>query len=329
MTRGAVRIRILSTTRGETQAWIGHSNSTNTQKTVNTSETPGRAYAAALFAVVVWGASFIATKVGVQQVSPLTVIWLRFGIGVLVLAIAVPLRKEFVLPRAVDLRFFVALGALGITVHQWLQATGLETALASTTAWIVAAIPLVIALVSRIVLDEPLRRNHLIGIVFGTCGVLMVVSQGEWTSLLEGTFGTPGDGLVALSTITWALFSVYSRKGLRRHRAAPMMLYVMGSGWLLSALPWLLAGGPAEVAVLNAEGWIAVLFLGIFCSGLAYIAWYDALKALPVTQVASLLYLEPLITMIVAASLLGEPVTVAALIGGGVILLGVKVVTLR
>lgn len=150
------------------------------------SDTATRAYLAALFAVVVWGASFIATKIGLHQVSPLTVIWLRFGIGVGVLAVAVPLRKEFFLPRSSDLVFFVALGALGITLHQWLQVTGLVTALASTTAWIVAAIPLVIALISRIVLDEPLRRNHLVGIVVGAVGVLLVVSQGNWSSLFRG-----------------------------------------------------------------------------------------------------------------------------------------------
>ncbi len=48
-----------------------------------------RAYAGAIFAVVVWGASFIATKIGVGQVDPLTVMWLRFGIGVAVLGEAV------------------------------------------------------------------------------------------------------------------------------------------------------------------------------------------------------------------------------------------------
>lgn len=295
----------------------------------STEQSLARPYAGALFAVVVWGASFIATKLGLREVGPLTVIWLRFGIGLIVLGIAVPLRKEFFVPTATDLRFFVILGAVGITIHQWLQATGLITALASTTAWIVAAIPLVIALVSRFVLDEPLHRKHVIGIVVGAIGVLLVVSRGDWHLLAEGVFGTPGDFLVALSTITWALFSVYSRKGLYRHKAAPMMFYVMASGWLLSTIPWVLAGGPAEVSHLSALGWGAILFLGLFCSGLAYIYWYDALKALPVAQVGSLLYVEPLITMLVAASILGEPVTLAALIGGSVILLGVRIATLR
>lgn len=289
----------------------------------------GRPYYGALFAVVVWGASFIATKIALHDVQTMTVVWLRFGIGFLVLAIAVPLRREFFIPKAPDLRSFALLGLLGITLHQWLQVGGLETSLASTTAWIITAIPLVTAIVARIVLDDPLHRNHIIGILVGAIGVLLVVSRGDWHRLADGAFGAPGDVLVGLSTITWSLFSVFSRKALHRHRAAPMTLYVMGSGWLFTTVFWLINDGPADLTRLSLEGWIAIGFLGVLCSGLAYIYWYDALKALPVAQVSSMLYVEPIVTMFVAAALLNEPVTIAALLGGGVIMVGVKIATLK
>ena len=108
-----------------------------------------------------------------------------------------------------------------------------------------------------------------------------------------------------------------------------MTLYVMGSGWLFTTVLWLMKDGPEDLVKLTAGGWVAIAFLGVLCSGLAYIYWYDALKALPVAQVSSLLYVEPLVTMFVAAALIGEPITLAALLGGAVILLGVKVATLR
>ena len=96
-----------------------------------------------------------------------------------------------------------------------------------------------------------------------------------------------------------------------------MTLYVMGSGWLFSTVIWIMKDGPADLVKLTAGGWIAIVFLGVLCSGLAYIYWYDALKALPVAQVSSLLYVEPLVTMFVAAAMLGEPITLAALDGRG------------
>ncbi len=288
-----------------------------------------RAYVGALFAVAVWGASFIATKIAVRQTDPFTVISLRFGIGIPVLFAAVARRGEFTWPGWRAVAQFVAIGTLGITVHQWLQVTGLVTAQASTTAWIITATPLTIALVGWAALGERLGWHQWAGIGLGTAGVLLVVSRGDWASLAAGLFGSIGDLLVSLSTITWALFSVYSRKALQRHAAAPMMLYVMAGGWFMSAVPWALGGGLYRVAQLAPSGWTAIIFLGVLCSGLAYVYWYDALRVLPTAKVGSLLYFEPLVTMGVAAVVLGEPIALTSLLGGVVIVLGIRTATIR
>jgi len=62
---------------------------------------------------------------------------------------------------------------------------------------------------------------------------------------------------------------------------------------------------------------------------LAYIAWYDALKDLPATQVGVFLYLEPLVAVVVAATILNEAITLASLVGGMIILVGVWLVNQR
>jgi drug/metabolite transporter (DMT)-like permease len=288
---------------------------------------PTRAYLGAIFAVLVWGGSFIATKIAVRETSPLTVMSLRFGIGVLVLFAAAARRGALPAPRWRDLLQFLAIGTLGITIHQGLQITGLVTARASTTAWIISATPLTMALVGWVLLGERIGRRQAVGIAVGAVGVLLVVSRGDWTSLAAGSVGSVGDFLVALSTVTWALFSVFSRQALQRHAAAPMMLYVMAGGWAMGAVPWIASGGPAEISRLSASGWMALVFLGVLCSALAYIYWYDALQVLPTAQVGTLLYLEPLVTMFVAAALLGEAITPASVVGGAVILAGVRVAT--
>jgi drug/metabolite transporter (DMT)-like permease len=185
------------------------------------------------------------------------------------------------------------------------------------------------ALVGWAVLRERIRWRQAAGIAVGAAGVLLVVSRGDWRALAAGSFGSVGDFLVSLSTLTWALFSVYSRQALQRHAAATMMLYVMVGGWLAAALPWVATGGLTDVAHLTRAGWVSLVFLGVFCSGLAYVFWYDALRVLPAARVGILLYLEPLVTMVVAAALLGEVVTAAALLGGGVILAGVRIATVR
>jgi drug/metabolite transporter (DMT)-like permease len=87
-------------------------------------------------------------------------------------------------------------------------------------------------------------------------------------------------------------------------------------------------GGPgfSEISNLTKNGWLGVGFLGVFCSGLAYIAWYDALQALSTAQTGVFLYIEPLVAVVVAAMILGEPITWSSLAGGGIILFGVWLV---
>ncbi len=276
-----------------------------------------------LFAVLVWGASFVATKVAVAEVAPVTVVWLRFAIGVVVLGVAVVARRQFALIRMRDLGLFALLGLIGITFHQWLQSNALLTSRASTSGWIVATIPIFMALLGWIVLGERLGRRGLAGIGLAAAGALLVVSRGSLTTLAAGRLGAPGDLLMLLSAPNWAVFSVLSRGTLRSYPATRMMFYVMSLGWLFTSVLFFAGAGTGDIARLSARGWASVAFLGVACSGLAYIAWYDALQHMAASSVGALLYLEPLVAMAVAAAVLAEPIGAATALGGALILLGV------
>lgn len=287
------------------------------------------AYAKLTFSVVVWGASFIATKVVLQEASPMTVVWLRFGIGVLILGLVNLQRGHLTLPARKDALTFALLGLLGITFHQWLQSTGLLTAQASTTAWIVATTPIFMAVLGWSVLHEKLNRYQVSGICIAAVGVFLVVSKGDLTSLGIGQFGTPGDILILISAVNWAVFSTISRRALGHHPASWMLLYVMGFGWIFVTALLLAGPGFSEIEQLSLTGWLGILFLGLACSGLAYIFWYDGLQTIPTSQVGAFLYLEPLVAVVIAALVLREPVLLASIIGGGAILLGVWLVNQR
>jgi drug/metabolite transporter (DMT)-like permease len=280
----------------------------------------------ALFAVTFWGASFVATKISLQYVSPSTVVWLRFTMGVIVLGLAVALNKQFSLPTGRDWGYFAILGFLGITFHQWLQSTGLLTAQATTTAWIITSTPIFIALLGFFVLKERLAWYQIAGIVLAAFGVLLIVTKGRLSTLAGGRLSTPGDFLILISAVNWAVFSTLSRSGLKKHPATLMMFYVMSFGWLFTSILFLVGPGVSEIPTIPWNGWIAIAFLGVFCSGIAYIFWYDALQVLPVAQTGAFLYLEPMITVIVAALLIREAILLATMLGGITILVGVWLV---
>jgi drug/metabolite transporter (DMT)-like permease len=202
----------------------------------------------------------------------------------------------------------------------------LVTAQASTTAWIVATTPIFMALLGWLLLKEKLTIVQVVGIGLAAVGVLVVVSNGELGSILSGKFGSPGDYLIMMSAPNWAIFSTLSRRGLQKHPAARMMFFVMSFGWLFSSIGFFASGHFNQISKLTTNGWIGITFLGVFCSGLAYIAWYDGLQAIAASQVGAFLYLEPLVTVVVAGVILSEPITLASAIGGAVILFGVYLV---
>jgi drug/metabolite transporter (DMT)-like permease len=186
----------------------------------------------------------------------------------------------------------------------------------------------------------PLVR--VLGIGFGALGVFVVISGGQLLEYRQGLAGQPGDGYILLSAVNWAVFTVVSKRWLfdqsrstqtnAAHQQSPFasmikqMLMLMIMGWLF-LLPWVIAeGGMGRIAYISSTSVVALLFLGVACSGLAYIFWYGALTRIDATETGALLYFEPLVTQAVAWPLLGEPLTLVILIGGGAIFIGVWMV---
>jgi drug/metabolite transporter (DMT)-like permease len=270
--------------------------------------------------------SFIATKIVLRDLAPLTIVWMRFAMGVIILGIAVATRKQFALLNRSEWLYFALLGFLGITFHQWLQSNALQTSEASTTAWIVATTPVFMAILGWFVLRETLGWAKIAGILLASIGVLVIVYDGDMSAISLQNFGKPGDILILISAVNWTVFSVLSRSGLKQHPATFMMFYVMLLGWLITSILFFTSEHISDVQNLTASGWIGLGFLGIFCSGLAYIAWYDALQKLGTAETGVFLYVEPLVTVIVAFFVLSEPITRASLLGGGIIIFGVWLV---
>lgn len=87
--------------------------------------------------------------------------------------------------------------------------------------------------------------------------------------------------------------------------------------------------GLGQIHHLAWDGWLGIVFLGVFCSGLAYVFWYDALQTLPIAQTGVFLYIEPIVTVVAAAVILKEQLFIATLFGGATILGGVWLVNRR
>lgn len=282
----------------------------------------------AILAVSFWGASFTATKVAVKEVSPLMLLWLRFAIGAMALGALLLCRGKLRLLPVRDLLDFALLGFVGVFLHNYIQSTGLQTVAAGVSAVIVASTPVVIAVFGAFFLAERLNWLQILGIVTAAAGVILIVTEGQISLFFEQGMDT-GELFVMTSVLTWASFSVMSRNKLTKYSPSLAMFYVMLSGWFFISITMVFRGSFEEIAQLDTMGWISVLFLGLFCSALAYLLWYSALKALPASRVGIFMYLQPLVGVSVASFLLSEPLRITLVTGGALILTGMTLVNYR
>lgn len=280
----------------------------------------------ALLAICFWGASFVATKAVLREVSPITLIVLRFGLGVLVLALVVWRGNTFAFIRGRQLLYLCLLALIGIFVHQLLQANALLYTTAINTGWLIALTPIFITALARVWLRERFSGGKIGGTILAFGGALLVISQGRLSLSLFALPSTFGDLLIFISAITWALFSVGSKEMFKRYPARLVVAYVEIIGWLFLLPLFVQNASWREVGELTLPGWGSIGFLGILCSGVAYILWYDALEAREASQIGAFLYIEPLVTLATAHLLLHEEISAITIIGGLLILTGVYLV---
>ncbi len=280
-------------------------------------------YLLIILAVVFWGSSFIATKVALKELSPETIISLRLIIAAVFLFItAILLKKDF----SINLKShsFIFILALIAVFHLMIQVTGLKYTTASNTGWIIGTAPIFMVILAAIFFREKIGMLKIGGIIIAMFGLLLLIGKGNITNV--DLIKNKGDLLVFASAFTWGVYSMVNKKISLSY--SPMMtilyLFIMMA---VIIIPFNLNTASVNSVVhLSLNGWISILFLGLFCSGIAYVIWAYSLRDLESAKVGAFLYFEPLVTVFAAWVLLNESITVLMIISGMIITLGVVLV---
>ena len=279
-----------------------------------------------LAAIIFWGISFVATKLALNEVSPVTLIFTRFALGVALLLAITALRGQPLVPPRDSWWTLTVMGFVGVFVHQMIQAHALTLTTAVNTGWLIGLTPVWSALLSAWVLKERFGPTKIAGLVLGFLGAALVVTRGRIGGGVLALPSTRGDLLILVSTLNWAIYTVLGHPAIKRLGPTRATTGALTIGWVMLAPFFGYTRGWREYGHLSTSGWIAVLFLGIACSGLGYLFWYGALEKIEASQVAAFLYLEPLVTLAAAVGLLGESVGLTTVVGGLLVLAGVALV---
>lgn len=276
-----------------------------------------------LTSVTIWGASFIATKYALNELKPLVIILIRQLLAICLLVfVALKTKKSFKL-NLQDHAWILVL-ALIASFHLWIQVTGLQYTSASNTGWIIGITPIFMTLLGLIFFRERISILQWLGIFISFLGLLLLISKGNLSSI--DLIKNKGDFLILASAFTWSVYSLVGKKITLNY--SPMMtilfLFLMMS---IILMPFTINQKNLEAVLhLSFTSWVALLFLGFFCSGIAYVLWAQAMSEMPSPHVGAFLYLEPFVTVFTAWLILNEKISLLTIISGIIIITGVIIV---
>jgi len=275
-----------------------------------------------LSTVVIWGWTFIATKVLVAELGPVEIFALRLVIGLPFLGIILAVKRVPLSFARADVRPLLLGGAI-FTLHFLVQITGIMSTTATNTGWIVSASPLALAVLSFVFLRERIGWRGVAGIAIATAGVLLLVSRGSLRDL--GWLRSVGDWMVLASAHTWAFYTIATRDPVRRRDPLAVTFGILLIAAAFTAVLFAVSGDLASVRGLSPRGVVALLYLAIPGLALGQWFWQEGVAGLGAARAGLYLYLEPLATLTLAVPLLHEPFGPFVVLGGGLVLAGVYV----
>lgn len=277
-------------------------------------------YVMALFVVFVWSVTFISTKVLLRWLLPTEILIYRYVVAYLLFFAASPkIMKPLSLKD--EISFFFA-GLLGVTLYFLCENFALRYSLASNVSMLVTVSPMLTGIFAHFFTEtEKITKRFAVGCVFGLAGVFLLVFNGHFILKLNPL----GDLLAICAALTFAIYSIIIRNIDSARYSASVITRKSFFYALLTLVP--LCFTPLckfELAPLKRFDVMAnLLFLGVCASAACFLLWNKVIWGLGAARANNLIYLIPPMTMIAAAVVLHERITVFAVAGGLLILAGV------
>ena len=276
---------------------------------------------------LVWSGGWIASKLGVSAVPPLELSAIRFAIaGVLLLGIAKMTGARLGTERLGLIALSAAFGILG---YNALVFVGLTMTPASDAALIVPTLVPVLTALFATTVGERLTRDKILGSALSAVGATLVIAAGGGVGSTFSSERLVGDLLHVAGAACWAVYATIGTRTLR----AGSPLGVVGVSSLLGAAMLFPLGflehGYRDVPSWPAQAWLAIVYLVVFATVIGFVLFYWAVRRFGAGLAAMTSYLVPIGTLALAALILGERPAPLQLVGGAVILLGVRLATRR
>jgi drug/metabolite transporter (DMT)-like permease len=293
---------------------------------VNVAAGNASVYAKLTLVAIVWGASFIAGRIVSAEMDAVTAALWRYIVAATTL-VAVALLLEHGLPRLTAQQWLgvVVLGILGVAMYNLCFMYGLQTVPASRASLIIALNPAATLIGGALFLHEPLSRSRVLGIALALLGVTVELSGGNPMNLFERG---PLLGELAMfgCVVSWAAYTLLGKRMLGEGVSSlAATTYAALAGTLLLVAINAVTGN-LHVPQASPKAWWCIAFIGVFSTALAYVWFYDGVRAIGPAPTAVFINLVPVVAIALGVLALGEKLVPSMAIGAALVVSGVFII---
>lgn len=273
---------------------------------------------------VMWGSSYLFIKIGVETLTPFTLVALRLAIGAALLIAVVVIARE-PMPRRIGTYGHLVVMSIFNIVLPFSLITWAEQSVASSLAAILtAAVPLFVIVIAAVALrDEPITIGRAAGLVVGFAGVVILTGGG-----LAGSSSFVAELALVAAAVSYAIGAVYARRNVRGLRPMVPAVLQVGFAFIISASLALVFERPFELSY-PPQAWFALAWIGLLGSGLAYLAFFRLLATWGATRTSMVAYVLPIVGIVLGVAFASETVDLRIIAGTLLVIGGIALVNAR
>lgn len=276
---------------------------------------------AAFVTVAIWATTFISSKILLNTLTPLEVMFFRFVIAYFILLLIHP--KFHKADSIKEEILFAICGITGGSLYFLTENNAVKISLVSNVSLILATAPILTAFLAHFFTkNEKLNKNLIFGFLIAILGVFLVIFNGNFILKLNPT----GDILALGASLCWAIYSVSTKKFGNKYNTLYLTRKIFFYA-IITMIPFLFTSefnfSPSRL--MNFNVMLNLLFLGIIASSTCYVVWNFTVENLGVIKTNNYLYFLPVITLVLSIVILHEKMTAFSITGAILILFGVYV----
>jgi len=280
-------------------------------------------------AVFFWGLTFLFTKTALQEAGIPTLVLARSFLGLLTVALFLREYKWLKTISKTDWLKLTFLSLTGILIQQNAQGYAILHTSTNHAGWLITLSPVFVAFVMVAFMGERLARDKMAGFAVCILGVLLVFTSRQVLTSGASMSTFKGDLIFVATSVNWAIYVIPMSIWFKNTPNLRVTFCIFLIATLIMLPIEILTGAYRNLSGLSPRAVWSLAYLGVFCSGLAFIFYNEGLEKIGTLKTSAFLYAQPFVTVIAGYLVFGEKISRATALGGVMIMCGLYMINVR